>query len=79
MPAALGCACAALALAALATLAACSGDEPGTGNGARQLTVGHTLAAKQVLTRAVDAGGMRSLDPSIATDVPAFARAGRSV
>ena len=36
-----------------------------------QITVGHALAASQVLTRAVDAGGMRSLDPSISTDVPA--------
>ena len=64
--------CAALAIAALATLAGCSGDEPGARNGVRQLTVGHTLADNQILTRAVDAGSMRSLDPSIATDVPAF-------
>ena len=34
-------------------------------------TVGTALAASQVLIRAVDAGGMRSIDPSISTDVPA--------
>ncbi len=39
--------------------------------GTHEIKVGHTLAASQELTRAVDAGSMRSLDPSIATDVPA--------
>ncbi len=59
----------ALAAAAALALSACSGEDAGVGTHA--IKVGHTLAASQELTRAVDAGGMRSLDPSISTDVPA--------
>jgi len=69
-PALLLAAPAVLALALLLVLAAC-----GAGNSTHQapadLGVGGALAATQVLTRAVDAGGMRSIDPSISTDVPA--------
>jgi oligopeptide transport system substrate-binding protein len=61
----------ALATAALGVLAACTGEEPGNSARAPALKVGQSLAASQVLIRAVDAGGMRSLDPSISTDVPA--------
>ena len=50
-------------------LAACSGGESSHGSTAVQ--VGKALAATQILARAVDAGGMRSIDPSLSTDVPA--------
>ncbi|HEV7432046.1 MAG TPA: peptide ABC transporter substrate-binding protein, partial [Steroidobacteraceae bacterium] len=59
----------ALATAILLALSACTGE--GSGVGVQAIKVGHTLAALQELTRAVDAGSMRSLDPSISTDVPA--------
>jgi oligopeptide transport system substrate-binding protein len=59
----------ALATTALCALAACRGEDPAAGP--RLIKVGSSLAAVQKLTRAVDAGGMRSLDPSISTDVPA--------
>ena len=59
----------ALAAAPLLALSACSGEHSAVGT--HDIRVGHTLAASQELTRAVDAGGMRSLDPSISTDVPA--------
>ncbi len=52
-------------------LAACTAEDSGNAGHPREIKVGHALAAQQVLTRAVDAGGMRSLDPSISTDVPA--------
>jgi oligopeptide transport system substrate-binding protein len=61
----------ALATAALCALAGCSGSDAGSGARPQEIRVGQSLAARQVLTRAVDAGGMRSLDPSISTDVPA--------
>ena len=57
----------ALALATLAILSACGRpDAPG---GA--IHVGTTLAASQQIVRATDAGGVRSLDPSLSTDIPA--------
>ena len=56
--------------AALLSLAACTADD-GAGGRPQIPTVGTALAASQVLIRAVDAGGMRSIDPSISTDVPA--------
>ena len=59
------------ATATLLVLAACSGRDAGGGGRRPELTVGTALAASQVLIRAVDAGGMRSIDPSISTDVPA--------
>ena len=59
-----------LAAAALLLLPACTaGDSPRIAGSAPQ--VGPALAASQRLVRAVDAGGMRSIDPSISTDVPA--------
>jgi oligopeptide transport system substrate-binding protein len=57
--------------AALLALAACTGDDGATGGRPQIPTVGTALADPQVLIRAVDAGGMRSIDPSISTDVPA--------
>ena len=56
---------------ALLALAACSGSETAGPTAAKPAQSGQTLAASQVLRRAVDAGGMRSIDPSISTDVPA--------
>ena len=50
---------------------ACTAEDPGDGTRPQEIRVGHSPAALQVLIRAVDAGGMRSLDPSISTDVPA--------
>lgn len=50
-------------------LAACSGGE--SSHGSTAVLVGKALAATQILARAVDAGGMRSIDPSLSTDVPA--------
>jgi oligopeptide transport system substrate-binding protein len=79
------CALAALGLAALG-LAACTAPAPPAatppaatppaatapaGAAAAMPKVGVALAASQELTRAMDAGGVRSLDPSLATDVPA--------
>ncbi len=61
----------ALAGATLLALSACGAQDPGTAARPQQIKLGRSLAAQQVLTRAVDAGGMRSLDPSISTDVPA--------
>lgn len=58
-------------LAALALLAACSDRGPGGASQPQMPVVGSALAATQVLVRAVDAGGMRSIDPSLSTDVPA--------
>jgi len=58
-------------LAALAALAACSAENPGGAAPPQLPAVGSALAATQVLVRAVDPGGMRSIDPSISTDVPA--------
>jgi len=59
-----------LAVAALCSIAACSGGgPPGNATAAR---VGTRPAAVQELTRGIDAGGVRSLDPSLATDIPAF-------
>jgi oligopeptide transport system substrate-binding protein len=63
-----------LGVPAMLALVACgSGSEPlaGAGRAAGSLSVGTALAASQQLTRAVDAGGVSSIDPSIATDVPA--------
>ena len=56
---------------ALLSLAACTGGDGTAGARAQIPTVGSALADPQVLIRAVDAGGMRSIDPSISTDVPA--------
>jgi oligopeptide transport system substrate-binding protein len=61
----------ALATVAACALSACSAENPDSATGPQVIKVGRSLAALQVLTRAVDAGGMRSLDPSISTDVPA--------
>jgi oligopeptide transport system substrate-binding protein len=57
------------ALGALGSLSACAPPDAGTARATLQ--VGSALAARQELVRAVDAGGMRSLDPSISTDIPA--------
>ena len=57
------------ALWALWSLSACA--PPDSGSARANLQVGSALAARQELVRAVDAGGMRSLDPSISTDIPA--------
>jgi len=62
---------AAAGIALLAVLAACTNDASAAGGRPLIPTVGTNLAASQVLIRAVDAGGMRSIDPSISTDVPA--------
>src|SRR5580765_1678673 len=59
------------ATAALLALGACSDRTAGNGAAPQLPVVGSALAASQVLVRAVDAGGMRSIDPSISTDVPA--------
>ncbi len=56
----------AAATTTLFALAACS-----AGNDAPATAPGASVTAAQVLRRAVDAGGMRSIDPSISTDVPA--------
>ncbi len=56
---------------ALTALAACSGNVPAPATVSDTARTTETLAASQVLHRAVDAGGMRSIDPSISTDVPA--------
>jgi oligopeptide transport system substrate-binding protein len=61
----------ALASATLLALSACTAEDSGGGWHPQQITVGRALSTQQVLVRAVDAGGMRSLDPSISTDVPA--------
>jgi oligopeptide transport system substrate-binding protein len=58
------------AFLALSVLAAC-GAAPGTATAPLLPRVGTALAARQELVRAVDAGGVRSLDPSLATDIPA--------
>ncbi len=57
-----------LAMPLLAALGSCA--PAGTGPAAPTIIVGSALAASQQLTRAVDAGGVRSLDPSLSTDVP---------
>jgi len=67
----------ATALAALLLLAACSDGKPGAAGAAGSAgaggaaRVGTRPAATQELTRGFDAGGVRSLDPSLATDIPA--------
>lgn len=58
------------AAVAMLALAACSQSTEG-GAAPQMPIVGTALASSQVLVRAVDAGGMRSIDPSISTDVPA--------
>ncbi len=60
------------ALALSLALAACAPDG-GTLNSppADTLQVGTALASQQVVMRGIDAGAVRSLDPSIATDIPA--------
>jgi len=58
-----------LAVTVLAGLGACA--PAGRGAAAPAITLGTGLAAIQQLTRAVDAGGVRTLDPSLSTDVPA--------
>ena len=63
--------CAPTVAVMLLTLTACGAHEPGASGRSQQLTVGRALAAEQVLTRGIDAGGLRSLDPSISTDVSA--------
>src|SRR5258706_7007055 len=57
-----------LATSLLAALGSCA--PAGTGAAGPTIIVGTGLAASQQLTRAVDAGGVRSLDPSLSTDVP---------
>jgi oligopeptide transport system substrate-binding protein len=61
---------AALGCAALG-LAACTAPAPPSGATPPVPKVGTALAAVQELTRAIDAGAVRSLDPSLATDIPA--------
>ena len=60
-----------VAAAALWALSGCAPEGAGNDTRPHEIKVGHSLAASQLLVRAVDAGGMRSLDPSISTDVPA--------
>ena len=50
-------------------LAAC--ESHSAGGSVASLRVGAALAARQEIVRGVDAGGMRSFDPSISTDIPA--------
>ena len=57
-------------IALLASLSLC-GCAPSAPDAIASLKVGTALAAQQELVRAVDAGSMRSLDPSISTDIPA--------
>ncbi|MBS0387594.1 MAG: peptide ABC transporter substrate-binding protein [Proteobacteria bacterium] len=57
-------------VAALA-LGACSGGDTAAPAIGAPPPGEQRLAATQVLRRAVDAGGMRSIDPSLSTDVPA--------
>jgi oligopeptide transport system substrate-binding protein len=59
------------AAAVLLATGACSDDAATAGARPQLPIVGTALAGSQVLVRAVDAGGMRSIDPSISTDVPA--------
>ncbi len=61
---------AAPALSVIVALAACAPDDGATSKG-EALRVGSALAAQQLVTRGIDAGAVRSLDPSIATDIPA--------
>ncbi|HEV7432423.1 MAG TPA: peptide ABC transporter substrate-binding protein [Steroidobacteraceae bacterium] len=63
--------CRVLASATVLLLAACSAGDSGSEARPHAIKVSQSLADQQVLTRAVDGGGMRSLDPSISTDVPA--------
>ena len=63
---------AAPALSVVMALAACTPDGGAMSNAAPDtLHVGTALAAQQVVTRGIDAGAVRSLDPSLATDIPA--------
>ena len=59
----------ALPLLLASCLAACGSHA--SGGSMASLQVGSALAAQQEIVRGVDAGGMRSLDPSISTDIPA--------
>ena len=59
-----------LAIPLLGALASCAPAGNGPGSVAPAIVVGTGLAASQELTRAIDAGGVRSLDPSLSTDVP---------
>ena len=59
-----------LAIALPVALASCAPAGTGPGATAPTIIVGTGLATSQELTRAVDAGGVRSLDPSLSTDVP---------
>ncbi len=53
-------------------LAACAPDGGAINNAPGDTAqLGSALASQQVLTRGIDAGAVRSLDPSIATDIPA--------
>ena len=60
---------AAAATAVAMLIAACESHSPGSS--VTSLQVGTALAARQELVRGVDAGSMRSFDPSISTDIPA--------
>jgi len=60
-----------LAIPLLVALASCAPAGEGPGGATPTIIVGTGLAATQEITRAVDAGGVRSLDPSLSTDVPA--------
>lgn len=62
---------AAISAITLVALAACGAHEPAAVSSVDNTHATQALAATQVLNRAVDAGGMRSIDPSISTDVPA--------
>ena len=58
-----------LAVPLLATLGSCTPE--GAGTTAPAIILGTQLASSQQLTRGIDAGGVRTLDPSLSTDVPA--------
>jgi len=60
-----------LALPALLALAACGPGHGGADPRPDRPRVGTAAAATQELTRAIDAGGVRSIDPSISSDLPA--------
>jgi oligopeptide transport system substrate-binding protein len=70
-PAALALFASAASTITLFALAACTAGHDPAAPAPGAPMPGGAPAAAQVLRRAVDAGGMRSIDPSISTDVPA--------
>jgi len=55
----------------LLALSGCGAGAPAPGDAGESLRVGSSLAAEQELVRAIDGGGVRTLDPALSTDVPA--------